>query len=251
MKFSILIPTFNSSQTIQDSIDSILAQNYKNFEIVIIDNQSSDGTINIIKKNNLKNIKYIIGQDKGVYDAINKGIKLSSGEIISLLHSDDVYHDDKVLQNVYDAFEHHDTNIVYGDLVYVKKNNLKSILRYWRSRSYKYGDFFKGWHPPHPSFFAKKFLFEKYNFYESNIGNSADVELMYRFLEINKIDFFYLNKIIVKMRYGGKSNKSIVSIVEQNKRIIKFLEIENNYYKIFKFLLYKLLNRFSQFIFKP
>lgn len=250
MKFSILIPTFNSSKTVQDSIDSILSQNFKDYEIIIIDNQSSDETINIIKKNNLKKIKYIIEKDNGIYDAINKGIELSSGEIISLLHSDDVYYDNKVLKYVYDAFRHHKVNIVYGDLVYVKKNNPKSILRYWKSKSFNNGDFLKGWHPPHPSFFAKNFLFKKYSLYQNSIGNAADVELMYRFLEKNKINFFYLNKILIKMRYGGKSNNSIISIFEQNMQIIKFLGINNNYYKIFRFFFYKLLNRLSQLIFR-
>lgn len=251
MKFSILIPTFNSSRTIQDSINSILFQSFKNYEIIIIDNLSSDETIKVIRKNNLENIKYIIEKDNGIFDAINKGIKLSSGEIISLLHSDDVYYDSEVLQNVYDVFKANKISIVYGDLVYVKKNNLKSILRYWKSKSFTHGDFLKGWHPPHPSFFVKKILFQKYNLYENNIGNAADVELMYRFLEKNNINFFYLNKILVKMRYGGKSNKNIISIVNQNRKIIKFLGIENNYCKIFRFFAYKLLNRLSQFIFRP
>ena len=251
MKFSILIPTFNSSRTIQDSINSILFQSLKNYEIIIIDNLSSDETIKVIRKNNLENIKYIIEKDNGIFDAINKGIKLSSGEIISLLHSDDVYYDNEVLQNVFNAFETNKINIVYGDLVYVKKNDLKSILRYWKSKSFIHGDFLKGWHPPHPSFFVKKFLFKKYNVYESSIGNAADVELMYRFLEINKINFFYLNKILIKMRYGGKSNKKIISIVNQNRQIIKFLGIDKNYYKIFRFFAHKLLDRFVQFISRP
>ena len=121
MKISIIIPTFNSSETIQDTINSVIFQNFRNYEIIIVDNNSKDKTIEIIKKNRLIDIKFIIEKDNGVYDAINKGIKLSTGKIISLLHSDDIYYDNKVLDNVVTAFATYETNIVYGNLLYVKK----------------------------------------------------------------------------------------------------------------------------------
>jgi glycosyltransferase len=251
MKVSIIIPTFNSSQTIQDTINSVTSQNFKNYEIIIVDNNSKDKTIEIIKKNKLKDIKFIIENDGGVYDAINKGIKLSTGKIISILHSDDIYYNNKVLDNVVHAFTVHETNIVYGDLLYVKKSNVDSILRFWEPKSFIKGSFLKGWHPPHPSFFVKKELFNKYGFYKTNIGNSADVELMYRFLEINNIYSIYLNYILVRMRYGGKSNKSFSSILKQNIQIIRFLRINKNYYKVTIFFMYKLINRFKQFFVRP
>jgi glycosyltransferase involved in cell wall biosynthesis len=251
MKISIIIPTFDSSETIQDTINSVISQNFKNYEIIIVDNNSKDKTIEIIQKNKLIDIKFIIENDNGIYDAINKGIKLSTGKIISLLHSDDIYYDNKVLDNVVNAFTAYETKIVYGDLLYVKKNNIDSVLRFWKSKSFVNGSFLKGWHPPHSSFFVQKELFNKYGFYKTTIGNSADVELMYRFLEINNIYSTYINYIFVKMRYGGKSNKTFSAIFKQNIEIIRFLGINKSYYKIFFFFMHKLINRLKQFLVRP
>ena len=251
MLISIIIPTFNSSQTIQSNLDSIKKQTYLNYEIVVIDNNSTDDTIKLIKKNNFKNIKTIIEKDRGIYDAVNKGILNSTGDLVSILHSDDIYNHNDVLKNVVNAFsQKKNIEIVYGNLVYVKNNDINSVLRYWRPGKFKNDLFLKGWHPPHPSFFAKKRLFDSYGLYNSKIGNSADVELMHRFMQIFKINFYYLNETLVKMRYGGKSNKNIMSIIRQNLEIIKFLNIQNSLYKIIIFFLYKFIDRLKQFIVK-
>ena len=251
MLISIIIPTFNSSQTIQNNLDSIKKQTYLNYEIVVIDNNSTDDTITLIKKNNFKNIKTIIEKDSGIYDAVNKGILNSTGDLVSILHSDDIYNHNDVLKNVVNAFnQKKNVEIVYGDLVYVKNDDINSVLRYWRPGKFKNDLFLKGWHPPHPSFFAKKKLFNSYGLYNSKIGNSADVELMHRFMQIFKINFYYLNETLVKMRYGGKSNKNIMSIIRQNLEIIKFLNIQNSLYKIIIFFSYKFIDRLKQFIIK-
>ena len=157
MLISIIIPTFNSSQTIQNNLDSIKKQTYLNYEIVVIDNNSTDDTITLIKKNNFKNIKTIIEKDSGIYDAVNKGILNSTGDLVSILHSDDIYNHNDVLKNVVNAFDQKkNVEIVYGDLVYVKNDDINSVLRYWKPGKFKNDLFLKGWHPPHPSFFAKK-----------------------------------------------------------------------------------------------
>jgi len=251
MLISIIIPTFNSSQTIQNNLDSIKKQTYLNYEIVVIDNNSTDDTITLIKKNNFKNIKTIIEKDSGIYDAVNKGILNSTGDLVSILHSDDIYNHNDVLKNVVNAFnQKKNVEIVYGDLVYVKNDDINSVLRYWKPGKFKNDLFLKGWHPPHPSFFAKKRLFDSYGLYNSKIGNSADVELMHRFMQIFKINFYYLNETLVKMRYGGKSNSNIMSIIRQNLEIIKFLNIQNSLYKIIIFFSYKFIDRLKQFIVK-
>ena len=251
MLISIIVPTFNSSQTIQNNLDSIKKQTYLDYEIVIIDNNSTDDTIKLIKKNNLKNIKTIIEKDSGIYDEVNKGILNSNGDLISILHSDDIYNHNDVLKNVVNAFnQKKNIEIVYGNLVYVKNNDINSVLRYWRPGKFKNDLFLKGWHPPHPSFFAKKKLFNSYGLYNDKIGNSADVELMHRVMQIFKINFYYLNETLVKMRYGGKSNKNIMSIIRQNLEIIKFLNIQNSLYKIIIFFSYKFIDRLKQFIVK-
>jgi len=251
MKFSILIPTFNSAKTIQDTIDSIRLQKFTSYEIIVIDNNSTDHTIQILKKNKLPNIKFIIEKDEGIYDAINKGILNARGDIISLLHSDDIYYNSSALQIISEIFDQKKIDIVYGDLVYVKKNNLNKIIRYWKCSSFYPGRFLKGWHPPHPTFFVKKKIYNKYGLYKNHIGNSADVELMYRFLETNKISSFYLNKILIKMRYGGKSNKKLSSILSQNLAIVNFLVINKSLIKVLLFFFYKIINRSKQFYFKP
>ena len=251
MKISIITPTFNSAKTIQSNIDSIKAQSFKDYQLIIIDNNSTDETIEIIKKNNISNIKFLIESDLGIYDAINKGIKLSDHEIISVLHSDDFFNDENVLENIAGSFnEDKDCEIVYGDLVYVKKNNIDIPLRYWKPGLFKKNLFFKGWHPPHPSFFVKKKLFKDYGYYDLKNGNCADVELMFRFLDINNLKSKYLNMTLVKMRYGGASNKDIFSIIKQNIQIMKFLKIHRNYYKISIFIMYKFLDRLKQFVIK-
>lgn len=251
MNVSIIIPTLNSEKTIETNIDSIINQTFKDFEVIVVDNNSTDKTIEIIKRKNIPNIKFIVEKDKGIFDAINKGIKLSKNKLISVLHSDDLYFDKNVLQNVINSFkEDLNIDVIYGDLIYVKKNNLDCILRYWKPGRFLKNSFFKGWHPPHPSFFAKKILFDNYGYYDLINGNSADVELMFRFLEINRVKAKYINKILVKMRYGGASNKNISSIIEQNLKIFKFLKINKNFYKIFIFVLFKFFNRLKQFVIK-
>ena len=199
----------------------------------------------------IANIKTIIEKDSGIYDAVNKGILNSTGDLVSILHSDDIYNHNDVLKNVVNAFnQQKNIEIVYGDLAYVKNNDINSVLRYWRPGKFKNDLFLKGWHPPHPSFFAKKKLFNSYGLYNSKIGNSADVELMHRFMQIFKINFYYLNETLVKMMYGGKSNSNIMSIIRQNLEIIKFLNIQNSLYKIIIFFLYKFIDRLKQFIVK-
>ena len=251
MKISIITPTFNSADTIQSNLDSIKAQSFKDYQLIIIDNNSTDETIEIIKKNEINNIKYLIEKDLGIFNAINKGIKLSDHEIISVLHGDDFYNDRDVLKNIVEIFhKNKKTDIVYGNLSYVKKNNINTTLRHWKPGLYTKKLFLKGWHPPHPSFFAKKKLFEDYGDYKLQYGNSADVELMFRFLSTHNLKSYYLNKTLVKMRYGGASNKNIFSIIRQNIQIMDFLKINKSFYKISIFIIYKFLDRLKQFVFK-
>ena len=249
MNFSIIIPTYNSAKTIQKNLDSIISQSFNDYQVVVIDNNSTDETVNIIKKNNIKNIKFLIEKDNGIFDAINKGIKISDNEYISVLHSDDFYNDKDVLLNVFKTFEEDASNdIVYGDLIYLKKDNINSMVRYWRPGPFRKNSFFKGWHPPHPSFFVKKNLFKKFFYYNHKIGNSADVELMYRYLELNNLKSKYINKTLVKMRYGGASNKNFLSIYNQNIQVLRFLKINKNFLKIIIFFVYKFFDRLKQFV---
>ncbi len=247
MKISIITATSNSQNFIGSNINSINDQTYKNYEHIIIDNNSQDNTLEIIK-NNGKNVKIISEKDNGIYDAFNKGIDLSTGEIISIINSDDYFADKKVLEEVSKVFNNYDVDIVYGDLKYVKRGNINKNVRYWKSNSYIPNSFQNGWAPPHPTFFVKKKIYENLGKYKLNLGNSSDFELMFRFLEKNNIKSFYLNKLMVIMRTGGVSNKNYLDIIKQNIVVLDILNIKNNIPKIIKFCLFKLFNRLKQFI---
>ncbi len=247
MKISIITATSNSQNFIGSNINSINDQTYKNYEHIIIDNNSQDNTLEIIK-NNGKNVKIISEKDNGIYDAFNKGIDLSTGEIISIINSDDYFADKKVLEEVSKVFNNYDVDIVYGDLKYVKRGNINKNVRYWKSNPYIPNSFQNGWAPPHPTFFVKKKIYENLGKYKLNLGNSSDFELMFRFLEKNNIKSFYLNKLMVIMRTGGVSNKNYLDVIKQNIVVLDILNIKNNIPKIIKFCLFKLFNRLKQFI---
>ncbi len=246
--FSIIIATFNSESTIKECLQSIKKQKYQNFEIIVIDNCSTDKTIEIIKKFNFIKIKILIEKDNGIYDAINKGISNSNGKVISILHSDDFYYNNDVLKKLYYFFNTYHTEIIYGNLAYVKRKNIKKDVRIWKPENLKNNNFYAGWNPPHPSFFVKRKTYIKYGLYKTNIGNAADIELMYRYLIKKKISQRYVNIFFVKMRYGGKSNKSLKVILKQNIQILKILKINKNIIKIIYFLIFKILNRSRQFL---
>jgi len=251
LKISIITPTFNSQKTINENINSVLIQSYKNWEQIIIDNLSTDNTLSIIKKFNNDKIKIISEKDKGIYDAINKGILNATGEIISILHSDDLFFDKNTLTNVTSNFLNSEISTVYGNLLYVKKSNKNKIIRYWQSNNFKKGLFYRGWSPPHPSFFVKKTIYEEFGNYKIEFGNSSDFELMFRLLEKNQVSSKYIDKVLVIMRYGGASNKSLLNIFKQNLTILKILGIEKNYIKIIKFVYIKFKGRLKQFFTKP
>ncbi|ADR19873.1 glycosyltransferase family 2 protein [Calditerrivibrio nitroreducens] len=250
MKISIITPVLNAVDTIEDCIKSVQTQTYKNLEHIIIDGGSTDGTLEKIKK--LFNDKMIVVSepDEGIYDALNKGIKLASGEIIGILHSSDFYYNDKVLEMVAEVFLNYDVDSCYGDLTYVDKFDTSKIIRYWRSGYYKHGLFRLGWHPPHPTFFVKKQVYEKYGLYNTSFKIAGDYELMLRFLEKYNISTYYIPYILVNMRIGGKSNQSLKNII--------FMTLED--YKAWKAnqlrggvlaILFKKLSKVSQFIVRP
>ena len=248
MLVSIIIPCNNSQSTISDCLKSIKIQKFQEFEIKIIDNLSSDQTIDLIKKFDFKDIEILSEKDSGIYDAINKGIFHAKGDIISVLHSDDIFFDGNVLLEVVDAFYKNKVEIVYGNLTYVRRNDLNKTIRFWRPGKFYNHSFLKGWSPPHPSFFVKRKVFTKFGLYKPEIGNSADIELMHRFLEIYNIKNIYIDKILIKMRYGGGSNNSFRNILKQNYSIIKFLKIDRNIFKLLKFLFFKFINRAFQIL---
>ena len=206
MKVSIITVAYNSQSTIEETIQSVLSQDYSAIEYIVIDGGSSDGTVDLIKKYQA-NIDYFVSEpDQGIYDAMNKGVDAATGELIGILNSDDVYANNKVISDLVNQVKGHDA--VYGDLVYVKANDLNKIKRVWKSGNYKTGSFVKGWMPPHPTFFVKKACYTNLGSYDTRLKSAADYELMLRFILKNNISISYLPKVVVKMRLGGVSNVS-------------------------------------------
>jgi glycosyltransferase involved in cell wall biosynthesis len=209
LKISLITVVYNAHSTIKRCIESVIAQNYTNVEYIIIDGGSTDGTLQIIEQYKPYITIFLSETDKGIYDAMNKGIKLATGDIVGTLNSDDFFADNVVLNQIAKAFEQHKTDIVYGNLDYI---NLKGkTIRKWNSGEYKEGLFNWGWMPPHPTFYCKRLLFENLGAYNLHYGTAADYELMSRFIHLNKISTYYLNKTIIKMSTGGVSNVTLAS----------------------------------------
>jgi len=221
IKISVVSVSFNSKNTIDNAISSVISQSCKNIEYIAIDGGSTDGTVDIIKSYGGKITKFISEPDKGIYDAMNKGIRMASGDVIGILNSDDMYADDAVLKDVAETFERTGADAVYGDLVYVDKDDTNKVVRYWKSGPYKPGSFRKGWHPAHPALFVRKAIYDKYGVFDTSFDISADFELMLRFFEKHKIKTAYLPRVLVKMRMGGESNGSLANIIKGNVNILR------------------------------
>ena len=245
MKVSIITAAFNSSDTIKDTLQSIDAQSYNNIEHIIIDGLSTDNTIKIVER--FKHNKIILSEkDNGIYDAMNKGIKKATGDIIGILNSDDLYVDNLVIKKIVNVFQEKKVDCVHAELYYVKKDNTNQIVRHWKSTDFIYGDFKKGWHPAHPTFFVRREIYEKYGLFNLNFQLAADFELMLRFLERYQITTAYLSEPIVRMRLGGATSKNIRNIIKQNFECYKAFKV-NGIKVPFLYFLSRLLPKFKQF----
>ncbi|MGE0568304.1 MAG: glycosyltransferase family 2 protein [Bacteroidia bacterium] len=209
MKFSIITVTYNSEAYLEETILSIINQKGIDLEYIIIDGGSTDTTKSIIEKYR-NNIHHFISEpDNGIYDALNKGIKLSTGDVIGILHSDDIYTSDSVLKKIGDTISYENTEACYANLFYVDAKNINQIKRKWKSGKHNSRSFLFGWMPPHPTFFCKKSVYDNLGSFNTRLKTSADYELMLRFMYKHKIKTSYLNEFIVKMRTGGQSNRSL------------------------------------------
>lgn len=218
MKVSIITVTYNSEKYLEDCIASVRKQTYGNIEHIIVDGKSTDGTLKIIQKNEKSIACWVSETDRGMYDAINKGIKLATGDIIGVLNSDDMLASADVIMDIVACFDEKKIDSVYGDLVYVDPDNTKKVIRYWKGLSYKRSRFNYGWMPAHPTFYIRRELIEEFGGYENHYFTAADYEFMARYLYCHKISSCYLSKMIVKMRNGGVSNRNIYRRLRANRR---------------------------------
>jgi glycosyltransferase involved in cell wall biosynthesis len=248
LKVSIITITYNSEKTLVQTIESVLSQSYQNIEYIIIDGNSTDKTVEIIKSYGERVSIFLSEKDDGIYDAMNKGLKLATGDIVGILNSDDVYFNNRVIEDVVEVFKKEKCASVYGDLYYVAEDNLERVSRYWKSSPFKEGSFKQGWHPAHPTFFVKREIYEKYGYFDLNMKVSADFELMLRFLEKYAISTAYLPKVLVKMRLGGESNRSIQNIIKGNKSILKAFDKNEIEVKTFSYFFYRFVPKLTQML---
>lgn len=246
MKISIITVSYNSAATIETTFQSVVNQTYGDIEYIVIDGGSTDGTLEFIKKYNKFITKWISEPDKGLYDAMNKGVKLATGDVIGLINSDDLFCDPNAIEKVIDVFTNNkNLDSVYADLFYVSQNNTDKIIRKWvtgKKKPFKYG-----WHPAHPTFYIKKSVYDKYGLFDLSFKLAADFEIMLRFLDKHKITTAYLEEPLVKMRLGGETNKSFKNIYNQNKECIR--AFKKNDLKVIKILypFFRILPKFFQF----
>ena len=250
LRISIITVCFNSAITIEDTIKSVENQKGADVEHIIIDGLSKDGTIDIIKRNKSVS-KFVSEPDNGIYDAMNKGIVLATGDVIGTLNADDFYANENVLEEVAKVFLDPNVEACYGDLVYVNQKDTEEIVRYWKSRDYVSGLFKSGWMPAHPTFFVRKSVYDRLGGFDLSYKIAADFELLFRFIEQNKIETKYLPKVLVKMRLGGTTNKNLSNILRQNKEILSILKKQYPDFSVLKFAFAKLFNRLFQYIFHP
>lgn len=237
MKVSIITISFNAMVTIEKTLLSVANQSYENIEHIIVDGNSKDNTIDICKS--YSHISKILSEpDKGVYDAFNKGIKLATGDVIGFLNSDDIFYNENSIQEIVDAFSNNKTDIVYGNLDYVNEGS--KVIRNWISKPYEKGLVKKAWMPAHPTFYCKKEVYDRLGGYNDSFKIAGDFELCLRFLEINNIPSFYLNKKIVKMLVGGISNSGVKSKLTIFKEELRAFKINNIYINPVLFFFYKL-----------
>ncbi|MBW4538619.1 MAG: glycosyltransferase [Myxacorys chilensis ATA2-1-KO14] len=250
MKVSIITVVFNGEQTIEDTIQSVLLQDHPDIEHIIIDGASTDKTLSIINTYTGKIAKVVSERDRGIYDAMNKGLRLASGDIIGILNSDDFYADTTVISSVVRQFEQTGANSVFGDLVYVTSSDLDRVVRYYSSARFHPDQFAYGWMPAHPTFFVKRWAYEQYGLFKTDYQIAADYELLTRFLAKHRLSYSYLPKTMVKMRTGGVSTTNLKSNWILNREIIRGCA-ENNIQTNMPKVLSKYFTKVFQLVYRP
>ena len=250
MKVSIITVVYNGAEFIQDCIESVVNQTYADIEYIIVDGNSTDGTVEIVRSYGTKVARFISESDKGLYDAMNKGIRLATGDVIGLLNADDFYRHNRVLENMVATFEKTGSDAVYGDMLYVDRTDTQKLKRYWRSGWYSENAFLWGWMPGHLSFFAKRQLYLDYGLFRLDMTSAADYELMLRFIHKNKAKLAYMNEVTIVMRAGGISNSSIQNRLRANRDDRRAWQLNGLKPYFFTFWL-KPLRKLKQYVSKP
>ncbi|ERT14315.1 glycosyltransferase family 2 protein [Photorhabdus temperata] len=245
MKISIITATYNSEKTLADTLLSLEKQTYQNIEYIIIDGASEDNTLMMINKNSTRVTTIISEPDKGIYDALNKGIVTATGDIVGFLHSDDLFAYPEAIADIVNMFEKYKCEAVYGDLQYVSKNNINNVVRYWKSGPFYPKKMQYGWMPPHPTFYMKRKLYDKWGGFDLNFKISSDYDSITRYIISHNVKLIYLPKVIIKMRIGGESNR-LENTILRSKEIIRIMKNRRIFWPIA--MIYRNLSRLPQFL---
>lgn len=252
MTFSIITVTYNSEATLRDTISSVLKQQYPDIEYIVVDGASTDGTIDIVKEFEPKfngRLKWISERDSGLYHAMNKGIKMATGDIIGIINSDDFYYENDIIERIANVFSKDvAVEAVFGDVRFVKPENLDKTVRYYAAKNFRPWRFRFGFMPPHPSFFTYKHNFERLGYYKTDYKIAADYELLIRFLNKAKLNYQYIPSAVMKMRIGGVSTSSINSTIILNKEIVRACKANGIYTNLF-LLTFKYVSKIWELIF--
>jgi glycosyltransferase involved in cell wall biosynthesis len=251
MKISIITVCYNSEKTIADTLISVREQNYDNIEHIIVDGLSTDSTLEVVATVGTRVTKVVSEKDKGIYDAMNKGIGMATGDVIGFINADDFYPSPEVLAVVAAAFNVSGADCCYGDLCYVQQDDVSKTVRYWRSASFVTGLFGRGWCPPHPTFFVRREVYARLGGFDLSFVIGADIELMARFLEVGRISSYYIPQVLVHMRMGGTTNRSLSNIVKQNLEVRRGFLALGLGFSWWRFMGNKVVSRALQFVRRP
>jgi glycosyltransferase involved in cell wall biosynthesis len=237
LKVSIITVSFNSAKTIADTIESVLSQDFPEIEYIIVDGGSIDGTVDIIRQNENRISRWVSEKDQGMYDAMNKGIAMATGDVIGILNSDDVYMNTHVITDLMHLMKTQKTEVVFADLILVDSSNQNKVIRYYDSGRFHPKKFKFGWMPAHPTVFVKRELYQKVGKFSTTYQIAADYEMLIRMLAIEKASYAYFPKPVVRMRAGGASTSGISRNWILNQEIIRACKENGIYTNLFMLLL--------------
>jgi len=250
MKISIITVCYNSAGTLADTLASVREQLYPHIEHIVVDGASSDGSVEIIRTKGQRVATFVSEPDQGICDAMNKGLQLATGDVVGFLNSDDVFAHDDVVSTIAQTMLEPSIDACYGDLVYVSQDDTNKVVRYWKSREYQPGLCAKGWMPAHPTFYARRTVYQRHGGFDLSLKLQADFEMALRLLDIGGIRTAYLPEVLVRMRAGGASNASLRNVVQGNLEAAQACR-KHGLPGGFRFIAGKILSRIPQFLHRP
>lgn len=248
MKVSIITATYNSAATISDTLASLKQQSYQDIELIVVDGGSSDDTLSIVKQYGPMVSHVISEPDEGIYDALNKGIQAATGDIVGFLHSDDLLAYSDAIEDIVTCFDQNQSQAIYGDLTYVSRVDTNKVIRHWRSGEYKRDKMKQGWMPPHPTFYMRRDCYKSMGGFDLSYKIAADYDSLLRYLWIGDISISYIPKVLVNMRVGGESNRSLNNIVKKSREDIRAMK--NAGISVYAAFFLKNISKLPQFFIK-